>query len=298
MIAAPALRPPAAGLPARDVLLALIPPIGWGVALPLSKPVLAHFPPLIMMCGVYIVTAVIMRLIAGRPTTSAPRLMLLALMVGSGQGAMLVAGLVDLPASTAMLAVQVQTPFAVLAAWAIDGVRPPPRIIIGIVVALVGIGMIGGAPELPASPLPLLLVLGSALIWSTGQVILGRLSRDPGLPLAGGIYAHSAWQMILLSAVLERGQWAAIRSATPVHWLLIVAVALVGFVLAYGVWYQLLARLDVDRVVPFTLLTPVVTLVIAALTLGETLSLLTWVGAIVILAGLAVILRPERVATT
>jgi O-acetylserine/cysteine efflux transporter len=283
----------APALPLRDILLALVPPVCWGATFPIAKPALVHFPPLAMMSMVYALTAAIMLLLMGRPATPAPRLTVLAFLVGAGQGALLFTGLAALPASTAMLAVQAQTPFAVLAAWLLDGERPSAKAVLGILVAMIGIGMVGGAPELPASPLPLLLVVGSALVWATGQVLVKRLSRDPGARLSGGIYLHATWQMALLSLLLERGQAQAIGTASAGQWALVLMLAAFGFALAYGIWYQLLARIRIETIASFPLLTPVVTLAVAALVLHETPSAMTWAGAAVVLLGIALIVMPR-----
>lgn len=280
---------------ARDAALAVVPQLCWGIAFPLAKPALTHFPPLMAMALAYAITALVVVPLVGFPRrTGWTRILPIALMAGSVQAALLFWGLARLPASTAMILVQAQTPFALLAAWAISGERPSARAVLGIAVALAGVLIVAGAPELPGSLWPVLAILGCALAWAIGQVLIGRLARDPGIVVTGGVALHSAWQLAFASLLLETGQREVLGSASVSHWALLVALALIGFVLAYTVWYGLLARLRIDQVIPFTLLLPVITVAFAALVLGERPSAVTLGGCGVVLAGLAVIVLPKR----
>lgn len=280
---------------ARDALLAIVPQLCWGIAFPMAKPALEHFPPLLAMALAYAITALVVVPLVGLPRrTGWARIVPIALLAGSVQAGLLFWGLARLPASTAMILVQAQTPFAVLAAWALSGERPSPRAVLGIAVALVGVLIVAGAPELPSSLWPVLAILGCALSWAVGQALIGRLARDPGIVVTGGVALHAAWQLALASLLLESGQRALIASASLGHWALLAALALIGFVLAYTVWYGLLARLRIEHVIPFTLLLPVITVAFAGLVLGERPSLVTFAGCGIVLAGLAVIVLPAR----
>ena len=59
-------------------------------------------------------------------------------------------------------------------------------------------------------------------------------------------------------------------------------------IVGYGIWGSLLGRYETWRVAPLSLLVPVVGLASAALLLGETLSLMQLVGALLIMAGLLI----------
>ncbi len=65
-------------------------------------------------------------------------------------------------------------------------------------------------------------------------------------------------------------------------------------IIAYGLWYFLIERYPMNRVVPMTLLAPVLAVVFAVLLLGETVSATMIAGGILTLGGVAVIefIRP------
>ena len=88
---------------------------------------------------------------------------------------------------------------------------------------------------------------------------------------------------------MESGQWAAITSAGPADWARFAVFALLGFVLAYTIWYGLLTRYRVDQVTPISLLMPVVGVISGVLMLGETLTIAEVIGGAIVMAGLAVV---------
>lgn len=103
--------------------LAIVPQLCLRIAFPLAKPALLHVPPLLAMALAYAIAALLLIPLVGLPRrTGWRRLVPIALLAGSLQAGLLFWGLARLPASTAMILVQAQTTFAVLAAWAIGQV--------------------------------------------------------------------------------------------------------------------------------------------------------------------------------
>lgn len=167
---------------ARDVVLALCPPLLWAVSYTLAKPAVMHVPPIFMMAMVYALTALLLYRPARRFETPLWALMAIAASGGAIQSGLIFIGLSGLPASTAILAVQTQVPFAVLSAWAIGGEHLNWRRAAGIVVALIGVAVITGAPESAGAIPSLFLVVLGALFWGlrkrsfalSGGTMVGR----------------------------------------------------------------------------------------------------------------------------
>jgi O-acetylserine/cysteine efflux transporter len=109
-------------------------------------------------------------------------------------------------------------------------------------------------------------------------------------------FALNAWmglfasvQLLLASWLLEAGQLNALQNASAQAWLGLVYVVLMATVTGYGLWYYLVGKYDVGRVVPFTLLVPVAGVLTGVLMMGDDLSLSKVVGGGVTLAGVAII---------
>lgn len=290
----PTFRPPC--MHPRDVGLAVLPPLLWAVTYTAAKPGLDHFPPLLFTGIVYVIAA----LLLWRPgeQVKTPRLALLAIAAlgGAIQSGFVFAGLAGLPASLASLTVQLQVPFAVLAAAMICGERLSFLRTLGILIALAGVALASGAiGSGPVRVNPLLLMVLGTLSWGVAQALIRRFGHDQGRVVIAAITRYAAPMLLAMSAILEHGQLAAISSAGVAHWMSAVVLAVGGFVVAYSIWYALLNRYRVDRITPFALLMPPFGLLSGWLFLGEEIGIHEIAGACVIIAGLWIIVRPPQI---
>jgi O-acetylserine/cysteine efflux transporter len=271
----------------KDIALACCPPVLWALCYVIAKPAIAHFPPLFMIGLAYGVGALILLRQALRMKTAWWAMFAIAAFGGAIQSGLIFAGLNRLPASTAILVVQSQVPFAVLSAWAICGERPNLRRLIGITVVLVGIVFIAGAPQAVGDLGALGLVVLGTLSWGISQALVRALGCDDGLTTIGGLTLYAAPQLFVASLFLETGQILSLRTATFDVWLAVLLLAIGGYVVAYSIWYGLMQRYRVDQVTPFALLMPLVGVLAGAIILGERLSLWVALGGLLVLGGLA-----------
>ena len=275
----------------RDICLAACPPLFWVIGLTAAKPAVAHFPPIFMMTMVYALTAVALFWTRKPRRTPLWAIFVIAAIGSAIQNALLFTGLTQLPASTAMLVVQTQVPFAVLAAWVIGKEQLSLGRWIGIVIAFAGVALVIGAPEASSAYLSLAFVVLAGLLWAVSQAMVRVFSRDDGRTLTLALCLFAAPQSLIISLLLEDGQWASLQSASFESWGAFALMVLFGYIFAYMIWYHLLGRFRIDQVTPFLLLMPPLGVVAGALFLGEHISLAVIVGAAVIIAGLAVIVR-------
>ncbi|MBL8710575.1 MAG: EamA family transporter [Rhodospirillaceae bacterium] len=281
----------------RDVLLAVLPPLLWAVTYTTAKSGLAHFPPLLFMGIVYAIAALMLWRPGEQVKTSRLSLICIAAFGGAIQSGFVFAALAGMPASLASLAVQLQVPFAVLAAAMICGERLSPLRCLGILIAFAGVALASGAVGSGSVRMhPLLLMVAGTMSWGVAQALIRRFGRDQGRIVIASIARYAAPMLLAMSAILEHGQLAAISSAGAMHWLSAVVLASGGFALAYSIWYALLGRHRVDRVAPFALLMPPFGLLSGWLFLSEAIGAAEIVGACVIVAGLWIIVRSPRIA--
>jgi O-acetylserine/cysteine efflux transporter len=279
----------------KDIALACCPPALWALSYVMAKPAIAHFPALFMVGLAYGVGALILLRQSLKTKTAWWAMFAIAAFGGTIQSALIFAGLNRLPASTAILVVQSQVPFAVLSAWAICGERPDPRRLLGVAIVLIGIVLIAGAPEAVSALDALALVLLGTLPWGISQALVRALGRDDGPTTIGALTLYAAPQLIVASLFLETGQLESLQTATWDVWIAVIVLALGGYVVAYSIWYGLMQRYRVDQVTPFALLMPLVGVLAGAIILGEHLSVWVGLGGLVVIGGLAFILRePTR----
>src|SRR5262245_28796926 len=133
-------------MPVKDVGLAVLVQVIWGVGFTLMKPMMGAFPPLLFITLVYAVIALTVSPFAVRSRTPFRWMMLIAALGGSGQSCLLALGLSVLPATTSNLLLQLTVPFAILLSWSVGIDRPSLRNGIGSIVALAGVAIVIGAP--------------------------------------------------------------------------------------------------------------------------------------------------------
>ncbi len=197
----------------RDIALALAAPILWGVGFTFAKPALQQFPPMLMMLMIYVATAAV--LLVRRRRLRTPLWAVLVIGAGGGavQSILIFSGLSDLPASTAVLVVQSQVPFAVLSAWVIGKERLSAARLVGIAIAIGGVALIAGAPEATSDYPSLVLVVLGALVWAAAQALIRTFGRDDGPTTTGMIALVSAPLALAGSLLFESGQWESVQTA-------------------------------------------------------------------------------------
>ena len=278
----------------RDVALAIMPPALWAITYTIAKPTMQSFPPLFLMSIIYGITA--LALYRPNPKRQTPFWVILvgSVLGGGVQSGLIFSGIALVPASTAVMTVQSQVPFAVLAAWAIGLAQINRRRLAGIILSLGGVALVAGLPNCVGEIRGLLLIVAGTLCWGIAQAIIRAKSTEEGGYLMGAMSALAVPQMLAMSLVLETGQRQAVLNASLLDWGAILVLAVGGFVIAYTIWYGLLRSYRVDQVAPFILLMPVIGVLLAFLFLNEQPSALVLCGGAIILAGLALVVRAPK----
>ena len=99
----------------------------------------------------------------------------------------------------------------------------------------------------------------------------------------------AAPQLLVASLLLESGQMEAAAAADWRGWTSVIFMAVGASITGYGLWYYLIGKHPMNRVVPLMLLSPVLAVFLAALMLGEPLTLRTLAGGFVTIGGVAMI---------
>ncbi len=281
-------------MPFKDIGLAVLVQVIWGVGFTLMKPTMQAFPPLLFIALVYAIVALVITPLAPRTRTPFRWMMLIAALGGSGQSCLLALGLNTLPATTSNLLLQLTVPFAVLMSWAARIDRPSLRNGVGCVVALAGVAVVIGVPGAATSWFGIVTIATAALAWATAQILIRLRCSDSGATFYAAMARHASPQALLASILLETDQLGWLSRASPHDWLALVAIALLGFAGGYMLWYRLLVRTRIDQLLPFTLLMPPVGVATGVLYLGESLRTSLIGGGAAILFGLAIIVWPKR----
>jgi drug/metabolite transporter (DMT)-like permease len=161
--------------------------------------------------------------------------------------------------------------------------RIDARRAVGLLVGLAGVALLVGVDVRGGDLLAVLAVVGAAIGYSAGPIILAtRLREVPSLPLTTVALALAA-VVVAPWAVVERPAEVAAIGGTA--WLSVVALGVVCSAIALLVFFALIAEVGPARAAVITYLNPVVALALGAALLGEAVTLGMIVGFPLVIAG-------------
>lgn len=180
----------------------------------------------------------------------------------------------------------------VLPAWWLYGERPGVAVSVGIALGFGGLLLVA-APA--GGGRGATLALAAAVGITTGALLARRLSGVDLLALGAGQFLLGG-AVLALTALLIDGPPTAITWS--VRFVAVLAVlGLATTALPYLLWFTELQRATLTSVTAWTLLVPVVGIVLGAVLLGERPTLVEGLGNAVVLAALAVVTHANRAAS-
>jgi O-acetylserine/cysteine efflux transporter len=204
-------------------------------------------------------------------------------------------GLQGVDAGPAAIAGQLTVPFSALLAYVFYRETLGVGQVVGMLTAFAGVYWLAGGAGDPLSLPHFFLIVFGAFSWSMANILIKRLGAINVFQLNAWIALLATPQLMLASLLLESGHRQAIAAADWQAWGSIVYMSVAASIVAYGLWYYLVGKYAVNRVVPLTLLAPVLAVVFAVWLLDEPLGEGVVLGGLVTLVGVAMIqfLRPR-----
>lgn len=180
--------------------------------------------------------------------------------------------------------------WATLLAWPFLGKRPGARSLFGLALCIGGVGILFGAQGLSFTAdkgIGMMFALSAAFLFALGTIVQKPLPLPP--------LASVAWQlaigcapMILIGLLFENPRLSAL---TWRGWSVMVYMTIVPMGVCYIAWFAALRRLPPAMASVATLLTPVIGVTAAAVSLAEPLGLREFGAMSMTLAGIAMALR-------
>ena len=282
----PADRP----LSPRDAGAALVVVVLWALNFIFGKVGLSELPPFLMLALRFALVALLLLPFLGRADPRRwPLVLAIAVVLGGCHFGLMFFGLAHVDAGPAAIAIQLTVPFSALLGCMFFGERVGRAKVLGMAVAFAGVYLLAGEPTGMTSPWHLLAVAGAAFAWAVANVLIKRLGPINVFTLNAWVALLAVPQLLAASFVLEHGQAEALAAAGWRAWGAVAYMAVASSIVAYGLWYFLIERYPMNRVVPMTLLAPVLAVVFAVLLLGESVSATMIAGGILTLSGVAII---------
>jgi O-acetylserine/cysteine efflux transporter len=279
----------------RDLGFLLLINLIWGFNLIASKVGVGHFPPVCFTALRFSLLAAclvpFLRWHRGRML----QLFVAAALSGGVQFALLFTGIRLTPnVGSVAIASQLGVPFTTLLSVLFLGEVIHWRRRLGIALAFAGVAVIAVQGEVFTYRAGLALVVGSALAGSLGIVAVKRLGETfRPLELQAWFAVSGLPVLWLLTLWLEAGQGAAVRSAGALDWSALAFTVVASSLVAHTGYYWLISRYPVSAVSPLTTLSPVFSVVLGVLLLGDAVTPRLVVGGVLTLVGVTIIARRD-----
>lgn len=274
----------------RHSLLALLVVLIWGSNFVIIDVGLVDVPPLLFLALRFVAVCIPAIFFIKPPAIGWRNILLIGSFLSLGQFALLYLALsLGMPPGLLSLVAQTQVIFSIVISALFLKERPSRRQAIGVGIGMLGLTLVIAGHSATAPWLPLIVSLGSALAWAIGNVLARRSKAASGLGLVVWSGAIVPLPALALALIVDTPAvvWDALANLSLVAILSTLYTAIAASLIGYGIWNTLLANYPTSAVVPFTLLVPVVGIVVAWLVQGEVPGIVELIGGAIMLAGLA-----------
>lgn len=273
----------------RDLFLALLVVVIWGINFVFIKWGVEEVPPLFLTALRYLCAALPAVFLVKRPQVKLSILLAYGLAIGFAQfGLLFMAIKLGMPAGLASLLMQLQAFFTVVLAMLFLGETLTRFQAVGGIIAMAGVAVIATERVELTALIPLLMIILSAFFWGVANIASKRAGQIDMLSFVVWASLVPIVPLLLLSLVIEGpaaiGDALANFSARSVGVVLFNGYA--ATILGFGLWSYLLKRYPASLIAPFSLLVPVAGIGSAMLLLGEAISSIEIIGSLLIFIGL------------
>ena len=224
------------------------------------------------------------------------RILLVGVLMGAGNFALLFIGLQTASPSAAAIVIQVGVPITTLLSVLMLGERIAWRRGLGILLTLAGVLVVIWNPQGVALSRGLWFVAGAAASGSLGAVLMKQMADIRPLQFQAWVGFSSLLPLALGSALMETGQLAHAVAAGWPFVAVVLFTALVVSVVAHTAYYGLIQKYEANLLAPLTLMTPLATIALGVLITGDHFDLRMAIGTVLALCGVLIVaLRTRQV---
>lgn len=275
-------------MPRRDMGLAAVVILIWGVNFVAANIAMESLPPLLLTALRFALVALPAVFFVPRPQMGFWPVAFSGLAMGGLQFGLLYTGMMlGMPAGLASLVLQVQTLFTVVIAALVLREQPSRSQVAGILIGLLGMAVVGAQYIAAAPALPFLLTVMAAAAWACGNVITRRHPPRTGFSLVVWSALVSPIPLLAASIAFD-GLDANLAALSHVTLRSLVGLAFITYgasMVGYGLWNLLLTRHSAATVAPWSMFVPVIGAVAAWFYNGEKPTPMGMLGAAITVAG-------------
>lgn len=273
----------------KDSVLCILVMFLWGAQVSVVKIAETEIPPFFMLALRFLIIALftlpfVLKIIK----KDFFKIALITVFVSILHFGCLYIGISLVKASTSAILYQLSSIFTILLAIVFLKEKITMARAIGVSLSLSGVLILFGGFEAHENIIGGLLVVFASLSFAIGTTLIKKLGPINALSLNAWSAVIAAPAMLVISFVSEDVNSTLLSDVSVKGWLCVLYTALIGGVLSFFLWYQLIGRNQISRLAPFTLLTPIFAVLVSQLVLDETLSLKFICSTLIVLLGVVI----------
>ncbi len=272
-----------------DLFAVIVVPLVWGANLAVIKTAVMEFPPIFLIALRFFCVAMLLIWWFPIPRKQLPLIALLGCSFGAVHFGGLFFGLRGVDVSLVSILTMAGVPLSVVFARLLLKERFRRQQLVGMLIAFVGVLITFGEPSIGASPIHLIVVIVAVVAWGYGNIIIKWIGPINAMALNAWMGLFAAIPLFIISFLVESPRADMLFHISLRGWLCFLFLVFITTITAYGLWYYLVNKYDVSRIVPFTLLVPIAGVVAGVLLMDD---ILTWpklLGGLITLIGIAII---------
>jgi len=288
---------PAAGSPLLPIEWAAIAGIVlvWGINNIAAKYMTQHIPPIFTGGLRFAIALVFLFPFIKPPFPDPKRLLLILLLIGPLNAGLIYLGFSMVHSLSAFIvSLQLWVPFTALFAWVILREAMGGLQLIGLIVAFGGIAWMTLSPGAEGDLVGILVGVAASVCWALGTVLVRQMPGLKAFKLQGLTALISVPIMFGAAFMTEKNIVPTVMAAPPMVWVCLVWAAVLSTVGATAIMFWLVQRREPGRIMPYFLLTPLVSSAISVGLMGEVITWQVALGALATLAGVALVALSER----
>jgi len=280
----------------KDIFLALLVVLIWGVNFSFIKVGLQELPPILFSALRFAVVALPAVLFIPFPKTSKWNVIGVGMFLGVFKfGLLFIAMKSDASAGLSSLILQAQVFFTIVLSVLFLKEHIAKVQIAGIGIAVIGFSFYMFNAGGNITVLGLMLILSAAFFWAIANVMMKRMQGVNLFHFIIWVSLIPPLPLLALSLLMETSNPVEVLLSTSMKtWAALAYVSYISTLLAFALWGALLKNYSAASVTPFALLIPVVGMLTSNIMLNESLETSEIVGALMIMSGLVICVLGKR----
>jgi O-acetylserine/cysteine efflux transporter len=279
----------------QHTLITLMIVLIWAANFVIIKPCLEVVPPLALMSLRFFLTALLIIPFVPRPKGAYKKILALSMTLGTLHFGLIFVSLKHIEASVISVAAQLSVPFSAVLCVIFLKEKLSIQRIAGIFVAFLGVFILSGEPKILEHLGAFLIGVVAAAFWGVSSIQIKQLSYIKNTTVTAWFSLFASIQLFILSLIFEQYDFTNFLKAPLFVYGGLTYTVIFSTIIAYSLWYKMIALYPVSKVMPFMLLNPVFGISLSALFLGESITPAKMLGGGITLIGIALLVLNREV---